>query len=171
MPSIFSNSSTVLRLTDATGNQVGSAWFNTPQPVQNGFSTSFQFQFTNPSVPPADGIAFVIQNDPGRDNHPGGLHAIGFTGGNGGALGYGDHDANDNPSTGEGIANSIAIEFDSYQNGGWDNDAHHVAVQSCGTGPNTSHHNRDCLGVRAVLTQLSAAAKSAPRTSGRRSIR
>ncbi|MGH9552782.1 MAG: L-type lectin-domain containing protein, partial [Terriglobales bacterium] len=144
-------SSTVLRLTDATGSQVGSSWFNTPQPVKNGFSTSFQFQFTSPSEPPADGIAFVIQNAPvvgEGESSTGGLHAIGFTGGNGGALGYGDRDTNDNPSTGEGIPNSIAIEFDSYKNG-WDNDAHHVAVQSCGTGRNTSHHNQDCSGVES----------------------
>ena len=170
---IFSNSSSVLRLTDATGSQVGSAWFNTPQPVQNGFSTSFQFQFTNPSGTPADGIAFVIQNAPvvgEGSSSTGGLHAIGFTGGNGGALGYGDRDANGNPSTGEGIPNSIAIEFDSYQNGGWDNDAHHVAVQSCGNGPNTSHHGYLCGGT-AVLTQLSAAARSSPRTSELGSIK
>src|SRR4051794_3027929 len=39
----------VLRLTPNVGGQVASAWFNTPQPLQNGFSTSFQFQFTNAS--------------------------------------------------------------------------------------------------------------------------
>ena len=53
-------------------------------------------------------------------------------------------DGNGNPSQGEGIPNSLAIEFDTYQNG-WDPQAvngnvSHVAIQSCGTGPNTSHH-------------------------------
>jgi hypothetical protein len=48
-------SHTVLRLTTNTPNQVGSAWFNTLQPVQKGFSTSFQFQFTGMTSPPADG--------------------------------------------------------------------------------------------------------------------
>jgi Bacterial lectin len=134
---------TVLRLTTNTYSRVGSAWFTTQQPVQNGFSTSFQFQFTNPSAPPADGIAFVIQNS--------GAGAIGFTGGNGGTLGYGDQDTSINPSTGEGIPDSIAIEFDSYHNS-WDplipegGSASHVAVQSCGTGPNTSHHGFLCGG-------------------------
>src|SRR3989442_15603376 len=50
----------VLRLTPATMSQAGSAWFNIQQPVAGGFTTKFQFQFTDPSVPPADGIAFVI---------------------------------------------------------------------------------------------------------------
>ncbi len=49
---------TVLRLTQATGSQVGSVWYNTPQTVQNGFSTSFQFELTQaPNITPADGIA------------------------------------------------------------------------------------------------------------------
>lgn len=141
---IVTNDSTVLRLTNNNSNQVGSAWFNTPQTVQNGFTTSFQFQFTGYSSPPADGIAFVIQNVPTSP-----LAAIGYTGGNGGALGYGDDDANTDPSQGEGIPNSLAIEFDTYHNS-WDpdvqnnGDASHVAVQSCGMGPNTSHHYYFC---------------------------
>ena len=133
----------MLRLTNNTGNQVGSAWFNTAQGVQNGFGTSFQFRFTNPSGPPADGIAFVIQN---VATNP--LNAIGFTGGNGGAIGYGDSDASTDPSSGAGIPNSLAIEFDTFQNG-WDPAAvngsvSHVAIQSCGHGPNTSHHQQVC---------------------------
>ena len=144
--------STVLQLTSSTGNQVGSAWYSTPQAVENGFSTSFQFQFTAPSTPPADGIAFVIQSA--------GTSAIGFTGGNGGALGYGDDDANQNPSQGEGIPNSLAIEFDTFENG-WDPAAvngvdSHVAIQSCGTGRNTSHHNYLCAGASGPNSTLGA---------------
>src|SRR5579862_5054313 len=131
----------VLRLTPNTGNQVASAWFNNAQAVQNGFSTSFQFVLSNGSG--ADGIAFVIQNAPTA------LNAIGSPP-NGGALGYGDDDANANPSTGEGIHNSLAIEFDTYENP-WDpspsnGSVSHVAIQSCGTGANTSHHNYLCGG-------------------------
>ena len=58
------------------------------------------------------------------------------------ALVYGDHDGNANPDSGDigtPISNSLAIEFDTYQNG-WDPDANHVAVQSCGTGPNSQVH-------------------------------
>ena len=141
---IFAGATTVLRLTDASNpdprNQTGSAWYNTPQSVQKGFTTSFQFQFTNQSYPPADGIAFVIQNAPS------GLGAIGFSGGNGGAIGYGN---DDNNTAQTGITNSLAVEFDTYKNG-WDPDANgsasvsHVAIQSCGTGPNTSHHGQIC---------------------------
>ncbi|MGB9468281.1 MAG: L-type lectin-domain containing protein, partial [Candidatus Acidiferrum sp.] len=125
-----------LQLTASLGNQVGSAWGVAPETVLNGFTTQFQFQFTNPSNPPADGIAFVIQNVPTTP-----LGAIGFTGGNGGAIGYGGDDANNDVAA--GITNSLAIEFDSYQNG-WDPDADHVAVQSCGTSYNTSHHGQNC---------------------------
>jgi len=130
-------STNVLRITPALGNQVGSVWYVTKQPLTNGFSTSFQFQFTNPSNPPADGIAFVIQNA--------GTGAIGAPP-NGGALGYGGDDNNQNPAL--GIPSSLAIEFDSFQNQ-WDpaavnGNASHVAVQSCGTGNNTSHHGQIC---------------------------
>src|ERR1051326_4277182 len=55
-------SATALRITPAFGNQVGSAWYVTKQPLANGFSTTFKFQLSNPSNPPADGFAFVIQN-------------------------------------------------------------------------------------------------------------
>jgi uncharacterized repeat protein (TIGR01451 family) len=140
--SFSTGTNTVLQLTSSSANLTGSAWYNTPQAVESGFITSFQFQFTNPSTPPADGIAFVIQNV--------GTHAIGYAVNNGGALGYGDDDDNSNPSTGEGIPNSLAIEFDSFQNQ-WDpqpgtNGVSHVAIQSCGAGRNTSHHNYLCNG-------------------------
>lgn len=133
--------STALQITSSAGGQTGSAWYLTPQVVQNGFSTTFQFQFTNASNPPADGIAFLIQNS--------GTAAMGVTG-YGGALGYGDADSNPNPSQGQGIPHSVAIEFDTFQNG-WDpgavnNSVSHVAIQSCGTGPNTSHHGYLCNG-------------------------
>lgn len=145
---------TVLQITSSTGNQVGSAWYLTPQTVINGFMTTFQFQFTNPSTPPADGIAFVIQNSNSKTS------AIGYTGGNGGALGYGDADANQDPSQGSGIPNSLAIEFDSFENP-WDPQAvngsvSHVAIQSCGTGPNTSHHYYLCGGGTGPNSTLGA---------------
>jgi uncharacterized repeat protein (TIGR01451 family) len=141
-----------LQLTNSLGNQTGSAWYLTPQTINNGFTTTFQFQFTNPSNPPADGIAFIIQNS--------GTSAIGYTGGNGGALAYGDDDSNTNPSLGEGIPSSIAIEFDSFQNA-WDpapvnNIDSHVAIQSCGAGPNTSHHNYLCQGTTGPNSTIGA---------------
>jgi uncharacterized repeat protein (TIGR01451 family) len=139
---LVAGTTTSLQITAGTGSQNGSAWYLTPQTVQNGFTTTFQFQFTNPSPIPADGIAFIIQNSS--------TAAIGAGGGNGGSIGYGDLDANTDPSQGTGIPNSLAIEFDSFQNP-WDPQAvngsvSHVAIQSCGVGPNTSHHGTLCAG-------------------------
>ncbi len=151
LPMFVANGNNVaLQITSSSGNQTGSAWYVTPQAVQNGFSTNFQFQFTNGTVPPADGIAFLIQNS--------GTTAIGFTGGNGGAMGYGDADSNSNPSQGSGIPRSVAIEFDAFQNG-WDptavnNSVSHVAIQSCGMGPNTSHHGYLCAGESGTSSTL-----------------
>src|SRR5580704_13964852 len=70
----------VLRITPATGDQVGSAWYSNPQPLAAGFTTTFTFQFTgrNGTGGGADGIAFVVQGP--------GVGAIGI---DGGAIGYG----------------------------------------------------------------------------------
>jgi uncharacterized repeat protein (TIGR01451 family) len=146
---------TVLQLTANSGNQYGSAWYTVPQVVQNGFTTSFKFQFTTTTTP-ADGIAFVIQNA--------GLTAIGSPP-NGGAIGYGASDDNPDPSQGAGIPHSLAIEFDTFRNG-WDpaaspddlsGNVSHVAVQSCGNGPNTSHHSQACGGGGPTNSTLGAA--------------
>ena len=76
-----------LRLTDGNQNEVRSAFFTTPLNIQQ-FSSSFQFQLTNPA---ADGITFTIQN-------------VGPTAIGSGGLGYG------------GIPNSVAVKFDLYSN-------------------------------------------------------
>jgi hypothetical protein len=88
----------VLRLTATnTFNAAGTAWFNTKQDVQFGFDTTFQFRispgtsFSTQSS--ADGFTFMIQNS--------GLNEIGAAGD---GIGYG------------GIANSVAIEFDTFCN-------------------------------------------------------
>lgn len=129
--------SSVLQITANTGSQTGSAWYGIPQPVQNGFTTTFKFQFTAPSEVPADGIAFLIQSA--------GTSALGFIN-SGGAIGYGGDDNNPDARLGGGIPKSVAIEFDTYQNPDWDTQVSHVAIQSCGTGPNTSHHGQLCGG-------------------------
>ena len=123
------NNQQVLRLTqDGLQNQAGSAWWMTQQSVANGFTTVFTFQITHSiGGGPADGLAFVIQNSADFGNG-GQLSALGGTGGN---IGYGP------------IDNSLAIEFDTYQNS-YDPNANHVAVQSCGTANNTAAHNTVC---------------------------
>ncbi|MGH9499080.1 MAG: choice-of-anchor D domain-containing protein [Terriglobales bacterium] len=129
----------VLRLTpDGTGHVSGTAWFATKQQsVSGGFTSAFQFQIThdpNNGAGPADGMAFVIQNSTGDG------FGTAARGGSGGAIGYGVPDPEDN---GIAIPNSLAIEFDTYQNG-WDPNANHIAVQSCGVDPNTQDHTAIC---------------------------
>ena len=123
------NVSNVLQLTPASNYWAGSAWFQTPQPVSNSFSTTFTFQL-NPASG-ADGIAFVIQNS--------GLLALGPEGcgeGFGGDLSYPPGCTPvQGPQT--GITNSIAIRFDSYSQGvgggAQTNDpgVNNVTIQSC----------------------------------------
>ena len=52
-----------LRLTGATEDQSGAAWFREKQPVASGFETTFQFQITQAGGTGhgADGFAFVLQ--------------------------------------------------------------------------------------------------------------
>jgi hypothetical protein len=133
----------VLRITPAASSQAGSAWFNIQQPVSGGFTTKFQFQFTGASNPPADGIAFVIQNSS--------LSALGQ---GGGSIGYADGggDCDGTPcDIGGGIPNSLAVEFDTYDNmtATGDPNANHIAVQSCGLNegdtplPNSPAHSSE----------------------------
>jgi hypothetical protein len=95
---------TRLQLTSGATNQAGSAWFNTPQNIQN-FTNNFTFQLSNPS---ADGMTFAIQNA--------GLTALSTAGG---GLGYGPSD----PGGAAGIGKSIAIKFDLYDNDGEGNNS------------------------------------------------
>ncbi|HEY6609439.1 MAG TPA: PKD domain-containing protein [Candidatus Limnocylindria bacterium] len=93
---------TVLRLTPAAGGQSGSAFLTDGITLEAdaSFSTSFEFQITGEAGgigdgdgDGADGLAFVVQT------------VSNTAGGSGGGIGY------------EGIVNSIAIEFDTYDNG------------------------------------------------------
>ena len=126
-------STTVLRLTENSPNERGSVWFNTPQPVTRAWTSTFQFQLTSGGS--GDGLAFVIQNS--------GLDAIG---GFGGGMGYATR-CNDNSTpctpagSDTGITKSVAIEFDTFQNLAYDPSSSHIAIQSCGSDPNSPDHN------------------------------
>jgi hypothetical protein len=103
----------VLRLTPAATGQGGSAFTTSQVSLGAGasFSTFFQFRFTNAGgISPADGIAFVLQT---VNNNVGGA---------GGGLGY------------VGIANSVAVEFDTFNNGSGfgDPNGNHVAIDTGG---------------------------------------
>jgi len=96
----------VLRLTLAERHKAGAAWFEAKQIVSSSFTSSFEFQLTQPGGlgPGADGFAFVLQNS--------GPDALGSPGSAGGfALGelerYGKA---------AGIPQSIAIFFDTFRN-------------------------------------------------------
>ena len=98
-----------LQLTSTGRRQAGTAYFESAIPVDG--STSFQSEFAfeiggGSGAAYADGMTFLIQNS---------SRGTGALGGAGGALGY------------SGIENSIAIEFDNYNNGG-DIGANTIAV-------------------------------------------
>jgi hypothetical protein len=125
------NVSTVLRLTPNALYWAGSAWFQTPQPVSNSFTTTFTFQL-NPASG-ADGIAFLVQNS--------GSTALGPEGcGEGFASDFPPSDGGgctpvQGPQT--GITNSVAIRFNSYSQGVGggtqtnDPGVNNVSIQSC----------------------------------------
>ena len=115
------NGITALRLTPAKADRVGIGYYGTRIPVENGFETTFEFRISRPGRPEgqsgeigAEGLAFVIHNDPA------GLEARGHRGG---SLGY------------AGITNGVAIEFDAYKNMPGEHDmkdpnGNHISVQT-----------------------------------------
>ena len=109
-----------LCLVPATDAQIGGAWHNTQQTVENGFDTTFDFQISNVGGSPpegGDGFAFLVQND----------NSSALSGAGGGTIGYGLE------SGGPGILNSVAVEFDIHENFGWpDLTADHVSVNTRG---------------------------------------
>ena len=94
-------SGTRLRLTDTTAlDEAGSAFFSTPVSVTS-FTNDFTFQ---QSAPTADGMTFTIQRA-----------AVTALGPSGGGLGYGPGTTS---VTSGGIATSLAVKFDLYDNDG-----------------------------------------------------
>ena len=151
---LVTGTDTVLQITTSAGNQTGSAWYLTPQTVLNGFSTTFQFQFTGPS-------------DPRRTE----LHSLSRTP----APAHSDSQAETAarsatatpttmPTPAMELASRTASRLSSTRfkmagiralvNGS----ASHVAIQSCGTGANTSHHDVACFpgGPNSTLGVLSS---------------
>ena len=110
----------VLRLTPAQYSQAGSAFLLDPISLAGdaAFSAAFSFQITNSGGccwdtdgPGADGLVFVVTQTPNAVGLPG----VG--------IGY------------QGIANSIGVEFDTWNNGlswGDDTSGNHVAVNRDG---------------------------------------
>lgn len=93
----------ILRLTTGGYRQAGSAWAKNKIDLSQSFESTFKVYLHHAS-PGADGIAFLVQTE--------GPRALG---GWGGGLGY------------RGIKNSVAVEFDTFQNSP-DPNNNHLAV-------------------------------------------
>ncbi|MBM2816493.1 MAG: Por secretion system C-terminal sorting protein [Ignavibacteria bacterium] len=132
-----------IRLTEATAMTQSAMWYGNLVNAGKGFETVFSFRMSqgfnatdDGSSPGAEGIAFVIQNSS--------LTALGFPAGN---MGF------------AGISNSVAIEFDTYNNKTDmnDPDGNHVAVFCNGTNGNYAFHNSQfCLGTSSNIPQMRA---------------
>jgi hypothetical protein len=101
-------SGTALRLTPSLLSQTGAAWYGSQIAVGGGFTTDFTFRISDLQNTGSDGFTFAVQNSSGT--------AMGLGGGD---VGYG------------GIANSVAVKFDTHQNGG-EPPAPFVSVQAGG---------------------------------------
>ncbi|ODU90843.1 MAG: hypothetical protein BGO61_07070 [Thiobacillus sp. 65-69] len=108
----------VLRVTPANFSQSGSAFSTSTVSLASNasFSTYFQFRFTSAGGScdglgcGADGLVFVVQT---VGNNVGGI---------GGGIGY------------QGIPNSVGIEFDTWNNGGGDNNSsNHIGIDINGS--------------------------------------
>lgn len=131
-----------IRLVPAAQAKRGSVWFNTKQRITDGFSSTFAFQISEPGskqpwVPGADGFAFVLQN------------SSVYEGSLGGGIGYAD------------IRNSLAVEFDTYDNNPDSNpepNGNHISVHSRGLEPNDADH-RTSLGWTTRIPDLKKGAR------------
>lgn len=121
-----------LRLTSSNPSRVGAVWFSNLVNVQSGFTTLFNFQITDQfayrgdgtiasgsEADGGDGLVFVVQNSSNT--------ALGLA--NSG-IGY------------YGIANSLAVEFDTWKNRDsyCEPNNNHIAVNSLGTATNRPEH-------------------------------
>ena len=127
-----------LRVTPALGSQAGAGYSTSAITLGAGatFSTQFQFQITSSGgIAPADGLTFVLSR------------GVGGLGSTGGGLGYG------------GVGQSVAIEFDTYDNGGGDgNNGNRTKTDCTDCSPFAyPRHSNNCgAKATALLTQREA---------------
>ena len=104
-----------LRLTSSSSFQAGSAFFERPLAIDadTSFNTQFQFQISGgDGAEGADGFTFMLQDSPE------GLTSLGTAGGD---VGY------DGDFLSSSIEQSLAIEFDTYNNS-WDSNDNNISV-------------------------------------------
>lgn len=119
-----------IRLAPALNSAKGSLYHQTQLVVANGFDTTFTFAMANGNG--ADGMAFVIHNDPRGDT---------MLGDHGSAMGYG-HFATS--PAGVGVFNALVIELDSFSssfNGFSDLGANEISIHT--NGLLESNHGED----------------------------
>ena len=108
------------QLTDAVNTQFSTVWYNDQIDLTESFDIEFIINLGSNDMNGADGIVFVLQTV--------GINAIGASGG---GIGF------------EGFAPSFGVEFDTWQNGDFDDPAEdHVAIMQNGD-PN--HFNANTL--------------------------
>jgi hypothetical protein len=115
----------VLRVTPSLSGMTSSVLTDQAVNVNGSFDTSFAFQITQLINGGADGLAFVIANDPR------GATAMGD---GGTSMGYG-WEASSPPTA--AIANSLVIEIDTWLSTG-DLSANEISVQTGGNAPNSA---------------------------------
>lgn len=120
-----------IRLTPATPWQRGACWYKEKVAIAKGFTIEFQMKISksDPSFGGADGIAFVIQNDPNKL----GLGEIGE------GIGY------------CGLTNCLAVEFDTYDNSEGSNN--HIAIQ-CNKKGKVSRYEKHRLAINHKIPKL-----------------
>jgi hypothetical protein len=95
-----------LQLTEASEGQTGTAFTKKARiNPSKSFKAEFTYLMYDTTTFPGDGMAFVVHSN-----------GKGVVGDGGGGLGYGS------------IGHSVAVEFDTYDNGGDDEDANEVAI-------------------------------------------
>ena len=103
---------------------IGSVYYSNQVNVAQGFATIFTLQIRpdSNSYTTADGMAFIVQNS--------GVNALGISSGHPGYA---------------GIADSLAVEFDTFQNFQLaDPNNNHIGIQSCGVARNSINHASSC---------------------------
>ncbi len=123
-------SGSALRVSSAVISDKGSAFQTLPVSVAGGFDTTIEFLITGQVSGGADGLAFVIHNDP-RGPTALGDHAA--------VMGYGVFMGG---AAGIAIANSLVVELDTYFGGMWgDFNDNHISIHTLGTAENSASEN------------------------------
>ncbi len=117
-----SDSTQTYRLTRALTNESGQIWYTTQVSLRNRFDIQFEMFLGNKQYSVgADGICFVFQQQSVN------------AGSSGGGMGYG------------GITPSLAIEFDTFENG-WDPAFCHTAIEKNGDVEHTDNSGNNLAG-------------------------